>query len=242
MTKNILRLIEAPTARTWACVVVTAVAFSLLLPVAAEAATSITLGWDPNADDVTVGYYVHYGGQPGIYAGSVDVGNATSAVLNVPDSATVYYFAVQAYSATGDRSALSTEVAWNRPAAPSALPPTLQNPGSMSTTVGSASVILKLVGTDPAGLVLTFSAVNLPPGLSIAATTGVITGIPTQIGVYNVTATVTNTAGLSASQTFTWTILALPSTSSPPARLLCPICCEFFKRYAKPSLLPTREA
>jgi len=31
--------------------------------------------------------------------------------------------------------------------------------------------------------------------------------------VYNVTAKVTNTAGLSASQTFTWTILALPTTS-----------------------------
>jgi hypothetical protein len=90
MTKKILRLLKVPTSRTWACVVLTTVAFSLLVPIAAEAATSITLVWDPNADDVTVGYYVHYGNQPGNYAGSVDVGNATSAVLNVPDSATTY--------------------------------------------------------------------------------------------------------------------------------------------------------
>jgi putative Ig domain-containing protein len=214
MNKN-LRFAHAPTLRTWACVVVTAVAFSLLVPVAAEAATttSITLMWDQNTDSVTVGYSVQYGIQSGNYSGSVDVGNATSAVINLPDSTNTYYFAVQAYSATGERSSLSTEVVWTPPAPTAPLPPTLQNPGSTSTTVGSASVILQLVATDPQGLALTYSASNLPPGLSIAAKTGLISGIPTQVGVYNVTAKVTNTAGLSASQTFTWTILALPTTS-----------------------------
>jgi len=214
MNKN-LRFAHASTLRTWACVVVTAVAFSLLVPVAAEAATttSITLMWDQNTDSVTVGYSVQYGIQSGNYSGSVDVGNATSAVINLPDSTNTYYFAVQAYSATGERSSLSTEVVWTPPAPTAPLPPTLQNPGSTSTTVGSASVILQLVATDPQGLALTYSASNLPPGLSIAAKTGLISGIPTQVGVYNVTAKVTNTAGLSASQTFTWTILALPTTS-----------------------------
>jgi putative Ig domain-containing protein/glucodextranase-like protein len=217
VTNKNLRIGSASTLRAWACVVVTAVAFSLLVPIAAEAATtSITLMWDPNPDNVTIGYSVHYGAQSGNYAGSVDVGNATSAVINLPDSTMTYYFAVQAYSSTGEQSAFSTEVVWTPPApAPSAQPPTLQNPGSTSTTVGSASVVLKLVATDPAGLALTYSASGLPPGLKIAASTGVISGIPTQIGAYNVTATVTNTAGLSASQTFTWTILALPSTTTP---------------------------
>ena len=216
MTNKNLRFAYASTLRTWACVVVTAVAFSLLVPIAAEAAPSITLTWDQNTDNATTGYSVHYGTQPGNYAGSVDVGNATSAVINLPDSTNTYYFAVQAYSATGERSAFSPEVSWTPPAPTSALPPTLQNPGSTSTTVGSASVVLRLSATDPAGLALTYSASGLPPGLSIAASTGVISGIPTQIGVYNVTATVTNTASRSASQTFTWTILALPSTTTPP--------------------------
>jgi hypothetical protein len=215
MTNKNLRFASASTVRTWACVVVTAVAFSLLLPSAAEAAsTSITLAWDQNADSVTAGYSVHYGTQSGNYAGSVDVGNATSAIINLPDLTKTYYFAVQAYSATGELSAFSTEVSWT-PQTTSALPPTLQNPGSTSTTVGSASVVLQLVATDPAGLALTFSAIGLPPGLSIAPSTGLISGIPTTVGVYNVTAKVTNTASLSASQTFTWTILALPTTTSP---------------------------
>jgi Putative Ig domain len=215
MTNKNLRFAHASTLRTRACVVVTAVAFSLLLPIAAEAATTITVVWERNTDNITIGYSVHYGTQSANYAGSVDVGNATSAVINLPDSTKTYYFAVKAYSATGEQSTFSPEVSWTPPAPVSALPPTLQNPGSTSTTVGSASVIVKLTATDPAGLALTYSASGLPPGLSIAASTGVITGIPTQVGVYNVTATVTNTAGLSASQTFTWTILSLPSTTSP---------------------------
>jgi len=225
MTNKSLRFASASTLRTWACVVVTAVAFSLLLPRAADAAsTSITLTWDQNADSVTAGYSVHYGTQSGNYAGSVDVGNATSAVINLPDLTKTYYFAVQAYSAAGELSAFSTEVSWT-PQTTSALPPTLLNPGSTSTTVGSASVVLKLVATDPAGLALTFSAAGLPPGLSIAPATGVISGIPTQVGVYNVTAKVTNTASLSASQTFTWTILALPTTSptTPPTTTTPPV-------------------
>src|SRR5262245_23357890 len=103
MINRSLRFANAPMLRTWVFVVVTAVAVSLLVPIAAEAATStsITLMWDRNADSVTTGYYVHYGTQPGNYAGSVDVGNATSAVINLPDSTSTYYFAVQAYSAAG---------------------------------------------------------------------------------------------------------------------------------------------
>ena len=217
MTNRSLRFANAPMLRTWVCVVVTAVAVSLLVPIAAEAATgtSVTLMWDANADSVTTGYSVYYGTQSGNYAGNVDVGNATSAIVNVPDTTKTYYFAIQAYSGTGERSAFSQEVTWTPPAPASPLPPTLQNPGSTSTTVGSASVVLQLVATDPQGFALTYSASNLPPGLSVAASTGLISGIPTTVGVYNVTAKVTNTAGLSASQTFTWTILALPSTTSP---------------------------
>src|SRR5262245_42400411 len=114
MDNKNLRFARASTLRTWSCVVVTAVAFWLLVPLAAEAATSVTLMWDHATDGVTIGYFVHYGAQPGNYAGSVDVGGATSAVINVPDSMSAYYFAVEAYSATGERSPLSQEVSWTR--------------------------------------------------------------------------------------------------------------------------------
>jgi hypothetical protein len=193
---------------------------SLLVPALAEA-TSITIAWDPNTDSVTAGYYVYYGTQSGNYSGYVDVSTATTAIINTQDSTTTYYFAVQAYSATGDRSQYSPEVVW-QPSTPTAQPPVLTNPGSITTVVGSASVSVRLVATDPGGLALTYKASGLPPGLSIASSTGVISGIPTTAGTYNVTATVTNTANLSASQSFTWSILNQPtsnSTSQSPSLL-----------------------
>ena len=193
---------------------------SLLVPALAEA-TSITISWDPNTDSVTAGYYVYYGTQSGNYSGYVDVRTATTAIINTQDSTTTYYFAVQAYSSTGDRSQYSPEVVW-QPSTPTAQPPILKNPGSVSTVVGSAAVILRLVATDPGSLALTYAASGLPRGLSIASSTGVISGIPTTVGTYNVTATVTNTAKLSASQSFTWSILNQPtsnSTSQSPSLL-----------------------
>jgi len=193
---------------------------SLLVPALAEA-TSITIAWDPNTDGVTAGYYVYYGTQAGNYSGYVDVRTATTAIINTQNSTTTYYFAVQAYSSTADRSQYSTEVVW-QPSTPTAQPPVLNNPGSISTVVGSASVSVRLVATDPGGLALTYKASGLPPGLSIASSTGLISGIPTTVGTYNVTATVTNTANLSASQSFTWSILNQPtsnSTSQSPSLL-----------------------
>jgi len=234
--------------RTSACVALIA-AFLLLLPASSHAA-SVTLSWDRNADGVTAGYFVYYGTQSGDYSGTVDVGNSTSAVVNLNDSNATYYFAVQAYSATGEKSALSTEVAWSQGSAiggapiggtptggtptdgtptsgtptsgtptsgtptggaPSGQYPIIANPGSMTTVVGQ-SVNLQLNASDPGGLALSYSAVGLPSGLALMPGTGVIIGIPSAPGAYNVMVTVTNTSSLYAYQTFTWTILSQPSS------------------------------
>ena len=88
-------------------------AFLLLVPAFGQAA-SVTLEWDPNTDGVTAGYFVYYGTQAGNYSGTVDVGSSTSAVVNLNDPNATYYFAVQAYSPTGERSPLSTEVVWSQ--------------------------------------------------------------------------------------------------------------------------------
>lgn len=59
---------------------------------------------------------------------------------------------------------------------------------------------------------LTYGATGLPPGLSIDATTGVISGTISNNasqangGIYSVTITATDAGGLSATQAFTWTI------------------------------------
>ena len=81
---------------------------------------------------------------------------------------------------------------------------TVTNPGSQATTVGTA-VSLQVAATDSGGASLTFSAVGLPPGLSISPS-GLISGSPTAAGTYSVTVTAADATGASGSATFTVTV------------------------------------
>ncbi|WP_424217164.1 putative Ig domain-containing protein (plasmid) [Streptomyces sp. BI20] len=65
-------------------------------------------------------------------------------------------------------------------------------------------------GTAP----YTWTATGLPAGLTIAATTGTVTGTPTTAGANNVTVTATDAAGKKGSTSFTWTITTL-GTGAP---------------------------
>lgn len=49
-------------------------------------------------------------------------------------------------------------------------------------------------------------ATNLPPGLTIDGTTGIIRGTPTATGDYQVEITATDTDGNSTTSTFRWNI------------------------------------
>jgi hypothetical protein len=82
---------------------------------------------------------------------------------------------------------------------------TVTNPGSQSTTTGSA-VSLQIHASDSAGAVLTYSASGLPTGLSINSSTGLISGTASTAGTYQVTVTATDSTGASGSTSFTWTV------------------------------------
>src|SRR5437764_10205576 len=72
--------------------------------------------------------------------------------------------------------------------------PVVTSPGNQSGTVGQAAS-LQIQASDPQGDALTFTVSGLPPGLSIAAATGKITGTPTTAGSYPVTVTAKDPGG-----------------------------------------------
>jgi hypothetical protein len=126
----------------------------------------------------------------------VDVGNFTSYHIDLPG--TQYYFAVQAYTA-GATSPLSAEVAESSVIA-------LANPGDQTGAPGF-SVSLQLVTT---GAPVSYTATNLPGGLSIDSSTGRISGTisagAAASSPYVVTASVANAAGNTSSVQFKWIV------------------------------------
>jgi Putative Ig domain len=65
---------------------------------------------------------------------------------------------------------------------------------------------LKIQASDSQGLAISFRVVNLPPGLKLNASTGVITGTPTQNGLLPTRVYVTDGSGASAVVAFQWAI------------------------------------
>jgi hypothetical protein len=83
---------------------------------------------------------------------------------------------------------------------------TVTNPGTHSSTVGTAASLQISASDSASGQTLTYTATGLPAGLSINSGTGLISGTPTTAGTSTVTVTATDTTGASGSATFTWTV------------------------------------
>jgi hypothetical protein len=112
--------------------------------------------------------------------------------------------AVARDAAGNSRTATAITVTVNNTAANRA--PTLVQPANQSSAEANA-VSLALSGSDPDGNPLTYTATGLPNGLSVNASSGLISGTLsyTSSGSHNVTARVSD-GTLSQSRTFTWTV------------------------------------
>ncbi|GAA1950240.1 putative Ig domain-containing protein [Kitasatospora viridis] len=95
------------------------------------------------------------------------------------------------------------------PAGSAAEQVTVTNPGQRIDTVGSP-VSVQLQATDSAGKSVTWSATGLPPGLSVNAKTGLITGTPTTSNTYSPTVTASSGTA-SGSASFGWAIRSQPT-------------------------------
>jgi len=189
----------------WKCVQMVAVCLVGLGATSRAAAETITLEWNPTGDQV--GYKVHVGVQSGSYTQHFDAGSGTLFTFASANPGQRYCFAVSAYLVSSRLDGPnSSEVCGYSNA-----PPTLVNPGDRTSAVGQA-VTLQLQGSDPNSQPLTYSATGLPPGLTVMASTGFISGAGTTAGTYSVTAR-TSDGTLTAAQTFTWAITAAPTTT-----------------------------
>jgi Putative Ig domain len=172
------------------------------------AAESITLEWYPTGDQV--GYTVHVGVQSGSYTQHFDVGSGTLFTFASATAGQRYCFAVSAYLLSSRLEGPNS----NEVCGYSNAPPTLVNPGDRTSAVGEA-VTLQLQGSDPTSQPLTYSAMGLPPGLTLMASTGFISGAGSTAGTYSVTARVSD-GTLTASQPFTWTMTSAPGDTTRP--------------------------
>ncbi|TDD46542.1 M4 family peptidase [Kribbella antibiotica] len=82
--------------------------------------------------------------------------------------------------------------------------PAVTNPGAQTSTAGTADTLQLAAtgGTTP----YSWSATGLPAGLSVNASTGLISGTPTTAATSSVTAKVTDAGGKTASATFSWVV------------------------------------
>jgi len=164
------------------------------------------------------------------YSGSTSLGSGTLSVVDGQDEATLQTSALvlgsqeitavyggdsnfQSSAATLTQSVVAP--AWQGPSFSwSQTPvanPTVTTPSAQTNTEGD-TVSLQIQASDPNGYPLSYDAVDLPPGLSIDSSTGLISGTVADgaaedfDGSYNPTIIVANNQGGSATTSFSWTI------------------------------------
>ncbi|MGO9956511.1 MAG: putative Ig domain-containing protein [Solirubrobacteraceae bacterium] len=167
-----------------------------------------------SASDTTAGANLTYSAS-GLPAG-LSIGSSTGLISGTPTAAgsgTVTITATDQLGGSGN-----TQFTWTISQSQSTPPPaaygvSVANPGSQKSSVGQ-SVSLQMSATDAAsGATLTYTAGGLPSGLTIASSSGLITGTPTAAGSATVTVSASDQFGYSGSTQFSWTINAAQSTT-----------------------------
>jgi Putative Ig domain len=132
------------------------------------------------------------------------INSSTGLILGTPTTTGSYSVTVTATDPAGTKGTASFN--WTITSGSATTTVTFTNPGNQSTAKGSAVTLPLNVSSNAAFQIFKFGAVGLPTGLSINASTGVISGTPTTTGTFTVTVTAIDYAGTPAGVTFTWTV------------------------------------
>jgi len=123
----------------------------VLLALASSASAqvgSVNLAWDATPDSAVTGYLVSYGNSSRAYNKTLDVSTRTTASISGLAEGQRYYFAVQAYTAAGLKSAFSTEVST---IINSGVPAELVSPSAGSIIGSSTQAFTWNAGTNVTG-------------------------------------------------------------------------------------------
>lgn len=152
----------------------------------------------------------------------LSLNTATGAISGSPSVSGVSTTNLSASNAAG----ASTQFALTFTIVPTSIPvvsaPLPVSPAATGV-VGSAITPIQVNASNPA--ISNYTATGLPSGLSVNATTGVLSGIATQSGDFSVVLSATNAAGTGTAAAVTIQISpnALPLVSSTPALLASPV-------------------
>ncbi len=183
----------------------------LALVLAVPTVSGVTLEWDPSPDAWVAGYAVHYGTVSSNYTVRIDVGNQTSATISNLTAGVTYYFVATAYTADGQESLPSNEVAYTVPFSQTNQEPQVVAGADQTITLPatatlSASVTDDGLPTEPGMVSVVWSSVSGPGMVAFSnPTTAATTAAFSQPGSYVLRLTATD-GDLSNSDELTVTV------------------------------------